>query len=80
MREKIVETLLAAGIPAASVRSVDEVGAAERGKFIRMVKSGSNLRPLLELPFKLSRMQTYDLRPIEALGGANKDFVPQAVS
>jgi crotonobetainyl-CoA:carnitine CoA-transferase CaiB-like acyl-CoA transferase len=79
-REKVVETLLAANIPAAPVRSVDEVGASERGKFIRMVKSGSNLRPLLELPFKLSRMQTYELRPIEALGGANKDFAPQTIS
>jgi crotonobetainyl-CoA:carnitine CoA-transferase CaiB-like acyl-CoA transferase len=79
-RQRVVETLLAANIPAAPVRSVDEVGASERGKFIRMVKSGDNLWPLLELPFKLSRMQTYELRPIEALGGANKDFATRMVS
>jgi crotonobetainyl-CoA:carnitine CoA-transferase CaiB-like acyl-CoA transferase len=79
-REKIVDVLVAANIPAAPVRTVDEVGASERGHFIRMVKQGENLWPLLELPFRLSRMQTYKLRPIEALGGANNDFARQAVS
>jgi crotonobetainyl-CoA:carnitine CoA-transferase CaiB-like acyl-CoA transferase len=77
-RQKIVDELVMANIPAAPVRTVDEVGASERGHFIRMVKKGENLWPLLELPFKLSRMQKYDLRPIEALGGANKDFVRRA--
>jgi len=77
-RQKIVDALVTANIPAAPVRTVDEVGASERGHFIRMVKKGENLWPLLELPFKLSRMQKYDLRPIEALGGANKDFVRRA--
>jgi crotonobetainyl-CoA:carnitine CoA-transferase CaiB-like acyl-CoA transferase len=80
MRQKVVETFLSANIPAAPVRSVDEVGSSERGKFIRMVKAGDNLWPLLELPFKLSRMQTYELRPIEALGGANKDFAARMIS
>jgi crotonobetainyl-CoA:carnitine CoA-transferase CaiB-like acyl-CoA transferase len=79
-RQQVVEILIAAGIPAAPVRTVDEVGASERGKFIRMVKSGNNLWPLLELPFKLSRMQKYELRPIEALGGANKDFARRTPS
>jgi crotonobetainyl-CoA:carnitine CoA-transferase CaiB-like acyl-CoA transferase len=73
-RQKAVDTMVAANIPAAPVRTVDEVGASERGHFIRMVKKGDNSWPLLELPFKLSRMQKYELRPIEALGGANKDF------
>ncbi len=79
-RQEIVDTLVAADIPAAPVRTVDEVGASERGHFIRMVKKGDNSWPLLELPFKLSRMQKYELRPIEALGGANKDFAHPVAS
>lgn len=79
-RQTIVDALVAAKIPAAPVRSVDEVGASERGHFIRMVKKGENLWPLLELPFRLSRTQKYELRPIEALGGANKDFARRAAS
>ena len=79
-RQKVVDTLVEANIPAAPVRTVDEVGAAERGHFIRMVKKGDHSWPLLELPFKLSRMQKYELRPIEALGSANKDFVRRAAS
>ncbi len=79
-RQTIVDALVAAKIPAAPVRSVDEVGASERGHFIRMVKKGENLWPLLELPFRLSRTQKYELRPIEALGGVNKDFARRAAS
>jgi len=79
-RQTIVDALIAANIPAAPVRSVDEVGASERGHFIRMVKRGDHSWPLLEMPFRLSRMQTYELRPIEALGGANKDFARRAAS
>jgi crotonobetainyl-CoA:carnitine CoA-transferase CaiB-like acyl-CoA transferase len=79
-RQTIVDALVAANIPAAPVRSVDEVGATERGRFIRMVKRGEHSWPLLEMPFRLSRMQKYELRPIEALGGANKDFAPRAAS
>jgi crotonobetainyl-CoA:carnitine CoA-transferase CaiB-like acyl-CoA transferase len=79
-RQQVADALMAAGIAAAPVRTVDEVGASERGKFIRMTKSGSKLWPLLELPFKLSRMESYELRPIEALGGANKDFARRTAS
>lgn len=79
-RQQIVEMLVKANIPAAPIRTVDEVGLSERGRFIRMVKKGEHSWPLLELPFKLSRMQEYDLRPIEALGAANRDFARRPTS
>jgi crotonobetainyl-CoA:carnitine CoA-transferase CaiB-like acyl-CoA transferase len=75
-RDEVVAALLKAGIPAAPVRTVDEVGRSEQrqGSFIRMVDAGNSRWPLLELPFRLSRMRNYELRPIEALGAANAQF------
>ena len=68
-----------AGIPAAPVYTIDEVGLSEQrpGGFIRMVDAGDSRWPLLELPFRLARMREYDLRPISALGEANEQFVPK---
>jgi crotonobetainyl-CoA:carnitine CoA-transferase CaiB-like acyl-CoA transferase len=75
-RDEVVDALVAANIPAAPVRTVDEVGLSEqrKGSFIRMVDAGNSRWPLLELPFRLSRMRDYELRPIEALGAANAQF------
>jgi crotonobetainyl-CoA:carnitine CoA-transferase CaiB-like acyl-CoA transferase len=75
-RDEVVKALVAANIPAAPIRTVDEVGLSERhkGGFIRMVDAGNSRWPLLELPFRLSRMRDYELRPIEALGAANAQF------
>jgi crotonobetainyl-CoA:carnitine CoA-transferase CaiB-like acyl-CoA transferase len=75
-RDVVVDTLMSANIPAAPVRTVDEVGLSEQrqGSFIRMVDAGNSRWPLLELPFRLSRMRNYELRPIEALGAANAQF------
>jgi crotonobetainyl-CoA:carnitine CoA-transferase CaiB-like acyl-CoA transferase len=75
-RDMVVDTLVKANIPAAPVRTVDEVGLSEQrqGSFIRMVDAGDSRWPLLELPFRLSRMREYELRPIEALGAANAQF------
>jgi crotonobetainyl-CoA:carnitine CoA-transferase CaiB-like acyl-CoA transferase len=75
-RDVVVDTLVRANIPAAPVRTVDEVGLSEqrKGSFIRMVDAGNSRWPLLELPFRLSRMRDYELRPIEALGAANAQF------
>ena len=72
-RDDVVDALVTANIPAAPVRTVDEVGVSEQrnGGFIRMVDTGKSRWPLLELPFRLSRMRDYELRPIEALGAAN---------
>jgi crotonobetainyl-CoA:carnitine CoA-transferase CaiB-like acyl-CoA transferase len=75
-RDDVVDALVTAKIPAAPVRTVDEVGLSEqrKGSFIRMVDAGNSRWPLLELPFRLSRMRDYALRPIEALGAANAQF------
>jgi crotonobetainyl-CoA:carnitine CoA-transferase CaiB-like acyl-CoA transferase len=75
-RDDVVDALVTANIPAAPVRTVDEVGLSEqrKGSFIRMVDAGNSRWPLLELPFRLSRMRDYELRPIEALGAANAQF------
>ena len=75
-RDDVVDALVTANIPAAPVRTVDEVGLSEqrKGSFIRMVDAGDSRWPLLELPFRLSRMRDYELRPIEALGAANAQF------
>ena len=73
-RDDVVDALVTARIPAAPVRTVDEVGLSEQGNFIRMVDTGNSRWPLLELPFRLSRMQNYELRPIGALGAANAQF------
>jgi crotonobetainyl-CoA:carnitine CoA-transferase CaiB-like acyl-CoA transferase len=75
-RHVVVDRLVQANIPAAPVRTVDEVGLSEQrqGSFIRMVDAGDNRWPLLELPFRLSRMRDYELQPIEALGAANAQF------
>jgi crotonobetainyl-CoA:carnitine CoA-transferase CaiB-like acyl-CoA transferase len=75
-RDDVVDALVTAKIPAAPVRTVDEVGVSEqrKGSFIRMVDTDNSQWPLLELPFRLSRMRDYELRPIEALGAANAQF------
>jgi crotonobetainyl-CoA:carnitine CoA-transferase CaiB-like acyl-CoA transferase len=75
-RDVVVDTLMRANIPAVPVRTVDEVGLSEQrqGNFIRMVDAGNSRWPLLELPFRMSRMREYELRPIEALGAANAQF------
>jgi crotonobetainyl-CoA:carnitine CoA-transferase CaiB-like acyl-CoA transferase len=79
-RDAVADGLLNAGIPAAPVRTIDEVGIAEQrqGGFIRMVDAGISQWPLLELPFTLSRMRDYKLRPIGGLGTANAEFKPAA--
>ena len=79
-RAEVVAALCKAGIPAAAVHTVDEIGVSERqaGGFIRMVDAGSRRWPLLELPFRLSRMRDYELRPIGELGNANPQFVRKA--
>jgi crotonobetainyl-CoA:carnitine CoA-transferase CaiB-like acyl-CoA transferase len=75
-RDVVVAALVKAKIPASPVRTVDEVGLSEQrpGGFIRMVNAGNSRWALLELPFRLSRMRDYELRPIEALGAANAQF------
>jgi len=77
-REDVVAALMTSGISAAAVHSIDEVGLSEqrKGGFIRMVDAGKSRWPLLELPFRLSRMRDYELRPIGALGAANAQFAP----
>lgn len=79
-REVVVDALLKAGIPAAPIRTIEEVGIAEqrKGGFIRMVDAGISQWPLLELPFTLTRMRDYELRPIGGLGTANAQFKPAA--
>ena len=78
-RTNVAVALMDAGIPAAPVYTIDEVGLSEQrpGGFIRMVDAGDSRWPLLELPFRLARMREYDLRPISALGEANEQFVPK---
>jgi crotonobetainyl-CoA:carnitine CoA-transferase CaiB-like acyl-CoA transferase len=75
-RSTVAEHLMSRGIPAAPVRTIDEVGISEQqpGGFIRLVDTGKNRWPLLELPFRLSRMPHYELKTIGALGKANADF------
>jgi len=75
-RDETVAALIKYGLAAAPVRSVDEIGVADQrdGGFIRMVQTGGNRWPLLEPPFRLSRMRDYPLCPIGALGAANEDF------
>lgn len=77
-RSAVVDALLKAGIPAAPIRTIDEVGIDEqrKGGFVRMVDAGNSQWPLLELPFTLSRMRDYELRPIGKLGAANAQFGP----
>lgn len=75
-RDEVTQALLNARIPAAPVRTIDEIGVIEQrlGGFIRMVEAGSRRWPLLELPFRMSRMTDYELRPIRQLGDANSEF------
>jgi len=79
-REQAAMALLARGIPAASIRAVDEVGRLESrtGGMIRMVDCGRSCWPLIELPFNLSRMPHYDLKPIGSLGEANRELAGNA--
>jgi crotonobetainyl-CoA:carnitine CoA-transferase CaiB-like acyl-CoA transferase len=79
-RDEVAATLMGVGIPAAPVRTIDEVGCSEQkpGGFIRLVDAGPSRWPLLELPFRLSRMPDYDLKPIGALGTANAEFTRPA--
>jgi crotonobetainyl-CoA:carnitine CoA-transferase CaiB-like acyl-CoA transferase len=79
-RDDAVAALRTAGIPAASVRTIDEVGESEQqaGGFIRMVSAGNRRWPLLELPFRLSRMRDYELKPIGELGNVNAQFAREA--
>jgi crotonobetainyl-CoA:carnitine CoA-transferase CaiB-like acyl-CoA transferase len=79
-RADVVAALLKAGIPAAAVHTVDEIGVSQRqpGGFIRMVDTGPRRWPLLELPFQLSRMRDYALQPIGGLGNANPQFIRKA--
>jgi crotonobetainyl-CoA:carnitine CoA-transferase CaiB-like acyl-CoA transferase len=79
-RADVVAALLKAGIPAAAVHTVDEIGVSQRqpGGFIRMVDTGPRRWPLLELPFQLSRMRDYALQPIGGLGNANPQFMRKA--
>lgn len=76
-RATIAQALMEQGIPAAPIRTVDEIGMSDQaeGGFIRMVQDGPNRWPLLEPPFRLSRMRDYALRPIGALGAANEDLL-----
>jgi crotonobetainyl-CoA:carnitine CoA-transferase CaiB-like acyl-CoA transferase len=75
-RNAVVTAFVELGIPAAAVRTIDEVGIAERrdGGFIRMVDAGKFRWPLLELPFRLSRMPDYELKPIDGLGMMNAEY------
>lgn len=75
-RDDVTAALLKKGIPAAPVHTIDEIGRSEQqaGGFIRLVDAGKNRWPLLELPFRLSRMPEHDLKPIGALGNANPEF------
>lgn len=75
-RDAVAQALMDAGIPATPVRSIDEIGCIEQrpGGLIRMVEAGARNWPLLELPFRLSRMGQYDLKPIGPLGNANGEF------
>ncbi len=75
-RRTVVDALVKQDIPAAPVRTIDEVGSAEQqaGGFIRLVDADKSRWPLLELPFRLSRMPTYELRTIGALGAANAEL------
>jgi len=79
-RSTIVHALVERGIPAAEVRTIDEVGISEQrpGGLIRLVDTDKSRWPLLELPFKLSRMPTYELKTIGALGKANAAFATGA--
>ena len=78
-RRDVVAALLTARIPAAeSIRLTRSVSERRAGGFIRMVEVGERCWPLLELPFKLSRMRDYDLQPIGKLGNANPQFVRKA--
>lgn len=79
-RDDVIRVLAVAEIPAAPISTVDEIGEREvrDGGLIRLVDAGPNRWPMLELPFKLSRMRDYDLKPISALGAANKTLVRRA--
>jgi crotonobetainyl-CoA:carnitine CoA-transferase CaiB-like acyl-CoA transferase len=76
-RDAVVAALVQLGIPAAAVRTIDEVCISEQqdGGFIRMVDTGMVRWPLLNLPFQLSRMHDYELRPIGGLGTANAEYM-----
>jgi crotonobetainyl-CoA:carnitine CoA-transferase CaiB-like acyl-CoA transferase len=75
-RDAVAAALIEAGIANAPVRTVDEVARSEQqsGGFIRIVNVGNSRWPLLELPFRLSRMPSYDLKPIGGLGAANAEL------
>ncbi|MBN9051059.1 MAG: CoA transferase [Rhizobiales bacterium] len=75
-RDETVAALFKHDLAAAPVRSVDEIGVSDQrdNGFIRMVQAGERRWPLLEPPFRLSRMRDYPLNPIGALGAANEDF------
>ena len=75
-RVDVANSLLNQGLPAAPVRTVDEIAVSNQaeGGFIRMVQEGPSRWPLLEPPFRLSRMRDYSLSPIGALGAANQEF------
>lgn len=79
-RADVVQTLAAAGIAAAPVSTVDEVGSREvrDGGMVRLVDAGPSRWPMLDLPFTLSRMRDYELKPIGALGAANKTNIRHA--
>lgn len=79
-RDAVTAALRKADIPAAPVHTINEIGESEqrRGGFIRMVNAGTRRWPLLELPFRLSRMRDYELKPIGELGDANAQFARQA--
>ena len=71
--------LAVAEIPAAPIAlSMKLANEVRDGGLIRLVDAGPNRWPMLELPFKLSRMRDYDLKPISALGAANKTLVRRA--
>jgi crotonobetainyl-CoA:carnitine CoA-transferase CaiB-like acyl-CoA transferase len=79
-RAELVDALAKLGISSAAVRTIGEVGTAEtlQGGLIRLVQDGRRRWPLLELPFGMSRMSTYELRPVSSLGAANAKFVRAA--